>query len=112
MRIGNAKAPDWQVYGLLLLTLIPSSCHRTPGPETPITREVMDAGGGDPAVVSPQAMRRWFLEHRRFAEHISGECRAVREHPLGWSDTTEGKACAAALETEAQHAGRDREGIQ
>src|SRR6266542_1677547 len=91
----------------LLTALILGSCHRTPGPETPITREVMDAGGGEPAVVSPQAMRHWFLEHRRFASHLAGECRAIKEHPLGWSDTTEGKVCAAALETEEQQAGRD-----
>ena len=92
---------------LLLSAIVLGSCNRTPGPATPITREVRDAGGGDPGLVSAQAMRQWFLEHRRFAGHIAGECREIREHSLGWVDTTEGKVCAAAIETEMQEAGRD-----
>jgi len=96
---------------LLFSALIFSSCHRTPGSQTPITREVRDAGGGDPTVVSPQTLRHWFLDHRRFANHIAGECRVTNNHPLGWPGTTEGKVCAAALETEMQVAGRDHEAL-
>jgi hypothetical protein len=92
---------------LLILALIMRSCQRTSGPETAITREVFDAGGGNPAVVSPQAMRMWFIGHRPFASHVAGECRALAAHPLGWADTTEAKVCGAAVETEFQQAGRD-----
>ena len=96
---------------LVFVVLILSSCHRTPRPERPITREVFDAGGGNPALLSPQAMRHWFLEHRRFASHIAGECRAIKEHVPGWSDMTEGKVCAATLETETLAAGRNHEAL-
>ena len=96
---------------ILVAVLLLGSCRRIPGPETPITREVMDAGGGDPTLVSPQALRHWFLEHRRFAGHIAGECRIVKEHSLGWSDQTEGRVCAAALEIGTQTAARDHEAV-
>jgi hypothetical protein len=94
---------------LLFAVLLLGSCHRTPGPQAPITREVLDAGGGDPAVVSPQAMRHWFLEHRRFASHIAEDCREIKDHPPGWVDRTEEKVCAAAFEAGMQAAGSDQE---
>ena len=84
---------------IVILGLIVSyfgSCTR--GPETAITREVKDAGGGDPSVVSRDAMRSWFLQHSKFAEHIVTECRAIKDPPLGWMDTTEGQVCGAAQE--------------
>ena len=89
---------------VVVSALVALSC-RTSG-ETAITREVKDAGGGDPAVVSPGALRVWFIEHPNFATHIAGECRAAVK-PGGWADSTEGKVCGAAIETERQKAGRD-----
>jgi hypothetical protein len=68
----------------------------TPGPETAITREVMDNGGGNPAVVSDFAMGEWFRRHPKFAYRISEQCRALTDKPLGWSDTTEGRVCTYA----------------
>jgi len=62
---------------LLLAALMLSSCRRIPGTRTPITREVFDAGGGNPAVISKQALRHWFLEHRHFASHIAEDCAAI-----------------------------------
>jgi hypothetical protein len=96
---------------LVFVGLILSSCYRTPSPQTPVTREVFDAGGGNPSRVSKQAMRHWFLEHRRFASHIAGECQAIKDHMLDWSDMTEGKVCAAAREVEIQTIGRDHKAL-
>lgn len=66
------------------------------GPETAITREVWDAGGGDPSVVSDGALREWFRQHPGFAAHIANECRAVKVHTIDYGDTGEGRVCTAA----------------
>jgi hypothetical protein len=63
---------------------------------TAITTEVRDAGGGDPRVVSVDAMRMWFIRHAGFAGHIAAECKGVEDHPLGWVEGTEGRVCMAA----------------
>ena len=91
----------------LCFTALLAGCG-TSGPDTQIVKEVEAAGGGRASTVSPQAMRHWFYQHRPFATEIAKECAASPGRPqLGYSDTTEGKVCAAAADMRIQKAGRD-----
>jgi hypothetical protein len=86
-----------------------TSCAAEKCPVAGITKEVCDAGGGNPRYVSNQAMQAWFGRHQPFGRHIAEECVKIRSvHDwIGYLDSPEGRVCAAAQITQVSRAGRD-----
>ena len=72
-------------------------CLERPEPRSAIVQKAQDAGAGDLPSASNDSIRQWLGQHRSVAVEIEGMCVGVRGNaPATWSDTTEGRLCAAA----------------
>ena len=82
----------------LLTVLLGGGCSQQEV-RSPIVEKAEKAGAGNLAQASPQAMQQWLGQHRQVAIEIENLCKPVRPGATAqWSDTTEGRLCAAAHE--------------
>lgn len=93
MRIQNSISS-----ALLALMLFCEGCSRQE-PRSLIVEKAEKAGAGDLSTSSSQAMQQWLGKHREVAIEVENMCKPVRPGATAqWSDTTEGRLCAAAHE--------------
>jgi len=80
----------------LLVAVISGGCKKV-DPLSPIVKKVEDAGAGDIANASKEAIEQWFKQHRDLAKEIALDCNRVKAtRPADWADSTEGRVCQAA----------------
>ena len=64
---------------------------------SPIVQKAEACGSGDISRASFAAVQDWFGKHRDCAVKVDVMCAPVRQHEAAqWSDSTEGRVCAAA----------------
>jgi hypothetical protein len=84
--------------GLFMVVLLCGGCSRQE-PRSAIVEKAEKAGSGSLSTASSQAMQQWLGKHRDVAIDIENMCKPVRQGATAqWSDTTEGRLCAAAHE--------------
>lgn len=68
-------------------------------PVSEIVKRVEAAGAGDTKTASKEALVGWLRRNPQVAAGTHRDCHPVREKAAAnWSDTTEGRVCAAAAE--------------
>jgi len=84
---------------ILALAFLMTACSERP---SAIVRRAEGAGAGNLSMASFSAMQSWLDQHRSVALDLDRLCADVRPvAPARWSDTTEGRLCAAARNVEA-----------
>ena len=74
------------------------ACSRSE-PRSPIVEKVEKAGSGPLVGISKDSLREWLGEHKAMAYQVDEVCKPVRQKATAlWSDSTEGRLCAAARE--------------
>jgi hypothetical protein len=86
------------VSALVLAACAPSVQQRTAREtrNSPIVREVANAGAGDPRGYTEAGLDAWFARRADFAAHVYAECRPARAAADAvWINTPEGLICSS-----------------
>ena len=85
------------IFVIFGLGLVMCTCKKKEPPSS-IVQRVEAAGAGDLSAASFDAIEQWFLKHQDVTWQTKKECLPIQaKAPAGWSETTEGRVCKAAM---------------
>jgi hypothetical protein len=89
---------------LVASALITSACT-TPESRSAIVDRVEQAGSGSLSSTSTDSIQQWFVKHRDLSHEVDAMCNGVRQNATAqWTESTEGRVCAAARNIEVMRA--------